>query len=90
MQNFWYLHIREPIRHLFCVKNIDWRGSNGPLGKKKCNLDSKILIIGTRIGCVIFQIVDLVKAVNAWDRGAFCSFYLSFLALLSANDDAKG
>ena len=33
MQNFWYPHIGEPIRHLFRVKNIDRRDSNGPLGK---------------------------------------------------------
>ena len=35
-QNFWYPHIREHIRHLFRVKSIDRRCSNGPLGTKKC------------------------------------------------------
>ena len=38
-QNFWYPHIGESIRNLFCVKNIDRRGSNGLLGTKKCIFD---------------------------------------------------
>ena len=29
----------KPIRHLFRVKNIDWWGSNGLLGTKKCNFN---------------------------------------------------
>ena len=31
--------IGEPIRYLLRVKDIDWQGSNGPLGTKKCNFD---------------------------------------------------
>ena len=38
-QNFRYPHIGESIRHLFCVKNIDRRGSDGLLGTKKYIFD---------------------------------------------------
>ena len=43
-QYFWYYHIGEPARHLFCVQNIDRRGSNWLLGTKMCNFDPKIWI----------------------------------------------
>ena len=53
--NFWYLHIREPMRHLFHVENIDPCGSNWLLRTKmwifgaKSNffvLDSRFLSTG--------------------------------------------
>ena len=47
-KNFWYSHIRESMRHLFCVENIDRCGSNWPLGTKKCNFDPKIWIFGAK------------------------------------------
>ena len=59
-QKVWYPHIGEPIRHLFRLKNIDRRGSNGLLGTKKCNIDPKILIIWDQksifcLGAAIFR-----------------------------------
>ena len=43
----WYPHIGEPMRHLFFIENIDWRGSNWSLGTKMCNFDQNIGIFGT-------------------------------------------
>ena len=41
-KNFWYPHIRKPMRHLFRVENIDRYGSYWPQGTKMCNFDPKI------------------------------------------------
>ena len=46
--SFWYSHIREPMKHLFRVENIDRCGSNWPLGTKMCNFGPKIWIFGAK------------------------------------------
>ena len=45
---FWHPHIGEPMRHLFCVKNIDQCSSNWPLVTKMCNFDLKIWVFGAQ------------------------------------------
>merc|ERR1719220_2307937 len=45
---FWYPHIGIPMRHLFCVENIDRWGSNWPLGPKMCLFYPKIWIFGAK------------------------------------------
>ena len=45
-QNFWYPHIREPMRHLFRVENIHRCSSDWPLGTKMCNFNQ---IFGAKI-----------------------------------------
>jgi len=42
-------HIREQMRHLFRVENIDWCDSNWPLGTKMCNFYPKIWIFGAKV-----------------------------------------
>ena len=54
-QNFWYPHIREPMRHLFRVENIDRRGSNRSPGTKMCNLDPTLWIFGAKSQFFVWQ-----------------------------------
>ena len=48
-KNFWYPHIRKPMRHLFRVENIDRRGSNWPLGTKMCFFTPKFGYLGPKV-----------------------------------------
>ena len=43
--------------------------------RSDCEMSKRLR--GLRIGCVIFWIVDLIKAVNAWVRSAFGNVYIS-------------
>ena len=49
-QNFWYPHIREQMKHLFRVENIDRCGFNWPLRTIMCNFNPKIWIFTVSSG----------------------------------------
>ena len=63
-KNFWYPHIGNPMRHLFCVENIDRGGSNWPLGAKMCFFYPKIWIFGAKSRIFGIVIAIFVNGAN--------------------------
>ena len=52
---FWYPHIREPIRHLFRVEDIERCGSNWPLGTKCAILTQKFGYLGPKFNILFWN-----------------------------------
>ena len=49
------------MRHLFCIENIDRRGTNWPLGAKMCFFDPKIWIFGAKSHFFLYGNRDLCQ-----------------------------
>ena len=81
-KNFWYPHIRKPMRHLFRVENIDRYGSYWPQGTKMCNFDPKIWIFGAKSHFFVLELRYLSTGhITSMPRATTFTFTFSFRAM---------
>ena len=65
--------MREPMRHLFCVENIDRCGSNWPLETKMCNFDPKFGYLGPKVNIFVLesQLLSTVHIISTLGATTF-------------------